>query len=318
MLPAMVDGGAVFLDPGVIYPEVAELRAALVARDWARSRAVLDPATPAGRTELIRMAAELPDLAGHLGEVLRADPADTVAAVLLGSHLTEVAWRVRSRARARHVSREQFAKFHDILRQAEQVLIDAAARNPAEPAAWVCRLPTARGLELGQPEVRRRYDRLAALDPHHLPGQLQLLQQLCPKWGGSWERMHGFAREAADAAPAGSPNAVLIAEAHIEHSMEEATLDASRAYLRPYVGELREAAQRSVWHSGFRRDIGWVRVAGTFAMAFGLGGDPRSAGSMFAMLGEFGSERPWDYLGDPASAIRAHRSAALRATGAQR
>ncbi|GAA1897419.1 hypothetical protein [Asanoa iriomotensis] len=71
-------------------------------------------------------------------------------------------------------------------------MIDMVGDN----ADWTARLTTARGLEMGQAEARRRYDRLAALDPHHLPGQRQLLQQLCAKWGWSLEDMHAFATEA--------------------------------------------------------------------------------------------------------------------------
>jgi hypothetical protein len=312
MLPAMTGGGAIVLDPGSIYPEFAALRKGLADRDWPACRRVLGAAAPAARTELIRLGGEEPELTGFLREVLAADPADSGAAALLGCHLTAVAWRVRSRARAQFVGRERFEAFHAGLREAEQVLIEASARDPHDPAVWTCRMPTARGLELGHSEARRRYDRLAALDPHHLPGQMQLLQQLCPKWGGDWARLNAFARESMLAAPPGAPNAVLVVEAHLEHWLEVvgAGMEDGRQYLAGVHHQIVEAAQRSVRHPDFRRDVGWVRVVGTFAMAFSLLWDQQSAAPLFAMLGDFGSERPWDYLGDPAAVIAERRKIA--------
>ena len=97
------------------------------------------------------------------------------------------------------------------------------------------RLITARGLRLGLSEARRRYHRLAEIDPYHLPGQWQYLQQLCPKSGGDWARTHAFARETAEAAPPGSFGPVLVAEAHLEHWLEEHT-------------------RREEWLGGFKKD----------------------------------------------------------------
>src|SRR4051812_2116505 len=265
MLRAMSTLTDVVLDPAAAYPEVTPLRSALAARDWRGCRAVLDAADPVARTSLTVLGGDLPDLEDFLREVLRADPDDGAAAAMLGSHLTQVGWKVRSGARARYVSQDQFSVFHDWLRKAEQVLLDGAARNPDDPAIWTARMPTARGLEMGQSEVRRRYDRLARADQHHLPGQRHLLQQLCPKWGGTWEKVHGFARESMLAAPPGSHTGVLVAEAHIEHWLE-LDAEADLQYLRsPQVmSELHEAGRLSVWNPNFRRTYGWVAVMSTF------------------------------------------------------
>ncbi|MFC3385465.1 hypothetical protein [Couchioplanes azureus] len=306
----------VVFDPAAAHPEVAWLRSALAARDWPACRAMLDAAAPETRTRLTVVAGEEPDLADFLRTVLAGDPDDSAAAAVLGSHLTTVGWKVRSSAQAKFVSREQFAGFHDWLTKAERVLVDAAARNPADPAVWVARLLTARGLELGQAEARRRYDRLAAIDPHHLPGQQHLLQQLCPKWGGSWDEVHTFAREAMDSSPPGSHNAVLVALAHIERWM---ALDsgADRTYLRtPRVrDEIYQAAGHSVWHPGFPRTLGWVRVVSEFALLFSELGDQRAVASLFAMTGVLASESPWHYLGDPAEVLRERRYYATGSRG---
>jgi len=320
MLRVVIASGVVTFDPAAAYPEVAALQAALTARDWAVCRQVLDSAEPAARTDLVLICAEQPGLEEFLREAWQRDPADTAAAAMLGSFLTQDGWRVRTTSAAADVSRQQWEIFHERLRQAERVLVRAAARNPYDPAVWVCRMTTSRGLGLSLPETRRRYDRLSAAHPHHLPGQLSLVQQLCPKWGGDWAQLHQFARESMQAAPLGTHNAVVVVAAHLEQWLAglDNTIGRGPGHLPAVAGEIYEAAQRSVWHPEFRRGFGWVRVMSTFAMAFSLLGDDRAAGSMFAALGPFASERPWSDLGSPARVIRGRREAGLRAVGAIR
>jgi hypothetical protein len=312
MLPAVPDL-TVLLDAAAAYPEVSELRAALHRRDWPAVRALLDRLPPQARSLLIRLGGDEAGLEEFLRGVLAADPEDSAAAAMLGFHLIDVGWKVRSGYRAEHVSRQQFATFHDWVRQGELVLVDAAARNPADPAIWTARLISARGLELGPTESRRRYDRLRALDPHHYQGQSQFLQSLCPKWSGSWEKLHAWSREEMLAAPLGGLQGALVAMAHIEHwlDLEGAERDAYLAF--PQVrAELHEAAQRSIWHPDFRRSPGWVHAASTFAMSFHLIGDQPAAASAFTLLGNLGTEQPWAYYpGDPAGKILFARSRAL-------
>lgn len=313
MLPAMLTRQPV-LDPAAAYPRITGLRAALDSGDWPACREVLDAADPVERTELTMIAFAEPGLETFLRGVLDGDPGDGAAAALLGQHLIGDAWRIRTSARTEQVSPERLAAFADGLVTAERLLVDAAARSPRDPAIWTARLITARGLRLGLSEAHRRYSRLAEIDPHHLPGQWQFLQQLCPKSGGDWERAHAFARETADSAAPGSFGPVLVAEAHLEHWLEEHTRrpGAGRRYLaaEPVRAELHRAARRSVWHDDFRHTHGWVRVTSTFAMAFALLDDRPAADSLFTALGDLGSVRPWDYLGDPASVMVKYRKRA--------
>jgi hypothetical protein len=240
------------------------------------------------------------EIATFLRGVLRADPADGGAGALLGHHLIRRAWALRTSYRASAVSRERFAAFHEVLRLAEQVLSPAAAAAPDDPAIWVARLTVARGLQMGQAEARRRYDRQAKLDPHHLPGQTQLARQLAPKWGGTWEALHTFCREAAHAAPPGAPNAMLIAEAHLERwfDIRGIRIGTANAYLRsePVRTEIEEAAHQSVWHPEFQRTYGWLEATNTFAVTYCLLGDMGSAKTLFRRLGGLGTEYPWAYV----------------------
>lgn len=300
MLRAMSPPTDVVLDRAAAYPEIEALRATLARRDWPACRAVLDAATLAERTAIIDAVAEEKGLEDLLRPVLAADPADGAASALLGAHLIDVAWKIRTGASAQYVSQEQFAAFRDWLRKAEQVLIDGAAYNPKDPAIWTARITSARGLQLGLAESRRRYDRLMTADPHHLPGQFQMIQILCPKWSGSWDQLHQFAREAMEAAPPGGPHGVLVAEAHLEHVFDGSTRDDVVGYLRAEQvrTEIYQAAQRSIWHPDFGRGYGWVEALSTFALIFMLLDDQRAAAATFTALGPMATRHPWTHVSE--------------------
>ncbi|HWS32190.1 MAG TPA: hypothetical protein VN408_05540 [Actinoplanes sp.] len=308
----------VVFDIAAAYPDMVPLRAALVARDWPGCRAVLDAAGPMERTGLLRLLGEEPGIEGFLRGVLSEDPTDGSASALLGLHLIHIGWEIRTGARAQYVSREQFRRFREWLCRAEQVLIDGAAFNPADPAIWTARLLSARGLGVGLAETRRRYDRMIAADADHLPGQIQLLQSLCPKWVGTWELLHEFAREAVAAAPPGGAHGVLVVDAHLEHGLEEIGPEQSVAHgLIVYLSqeavraEIYQAAQRSIGHPDFARGQGWIRALSGFAFCFTLLGDHRAAAAAFRQLNGLGTEYPWEWLGDPETEFRKARDWAL-------
>lgn len=275
------------------YPELTQARAGLRAGDWAAVRDIYKQLDWDGRYELIRAIGTGRKLQRILTAAVSRDPSDTLAGTLLSVYTIDAGWAIRTDARAKYVSRRQFTAFHEYLRRADRLLAAVVAQEPENAAAGTLRLLTARGLQLGQGEALDRYEQVVAHEPHFLPAQSQLLQQLAPKWSGSLERMHAFARTCAFAAPEGSHNAVLIVEAHLER-----WLDLGDKYLRqPSVErEIRQAAELSVLHPEYRRSPGWVWVQNTFAMAFWLIGDHKAAAPHFAAVGRFASEDPWDYL----------------------
>ncbi|WP_430780507.1 tetratricopeptide repeat protein [Actinoplanes sp. G11-F43] len=274
------------LDPAAAYPKVAVLRDALDAGDWPACRETLDTAEPVERTCLTTVAADTEGVTDFLRGVLSGDPSDGAAGALLGRHLAGAGDFVG----------------------AERVLVDAAARSPRDPAIWTVRLRTARSLRLGPSEARRRYDRLAEIDPHHVPGQSQFLRYLC---GHDPAAAHEFAHQAADAAPPGSLNPVLVAEYHLDRYLAEGRHHFDDTTVR---AELTEAADRSARHPDHRHTHGWVRVTSTFAMVFALLGDHPAAAGFFGTLGDLDSAQPWDRLGDPATVIGRYRK---RATGGE-
>ncbi len=310
----------VIFDPAAALPRLGRLRAALAARDWAAVRRLTDEAGPVERT-LLLLYAEPADPEGFLGHVLSLDPDDSTAAALLAQHRVRAAWDIRTGAPASRVSEEQFRGFEDGLQRAEWVLVEAAARRPEDPALWVIRLATTRGLGLGTAEARRRYDRLAAIDPGHLPGQRELLQSLCPKWGGSWPAATAFVQECVAAAAPGSLTPVLVVERCIEQWLELHQTDpaAGARYLREAAvqAEIHAAAQQSVWHPAFVPAPGWVRVLSTFALVYSEVGDQQAAAELFRRLGPLASEAPWTFFSsDPAGLVRQARAAAFAGAGA--
>ncbi|WP_326551662.1 hypothetical protein [Micromonospora sp. NBC_01813] len=299
------------------YPEWLEVRDALRSGDWPTAHKLITAQPPSVQTQLTAQAGAEPEIRPLVQQQVEADPADSVAAALLGRLMIHEAWQVRTSARAKDVSRSQFRTFHELLRAAERMLIDAAAYQPDDCSIWACRLITARGLELGQSEARRRYDRLAEQDPHHLPGQELLLQQLCPKWGGTFDEMHGFAREVAAAAPTGALNGSLVAQAHFEHMCDLKSWELAKYATDEVKEEVRMAAARSVLHPDFRPTYGWIDAASRFALVLGMLDDHAAAAPHFKALGNRVSSNVWGNFDDSIAMFADLRRRALAAGGAR-
>lgn len=170
---------------------------------------------------------------------------------------------------------------------------------------------------MGQDEARGRYEQAVEADPHHFRAQVQYLQQLAPKWGGSWEALHRSAHEWMLEAPAGAPNAVAVVAAHLEHWLGLGRGFKALRYLRQsrVREEIYHAAERSVLHPGFGKQYGWVSVCSAFAMTFSLLRDQRAAAVQFRALGRYASKHPWQYLNSPNESFLRYRAKALAAAG---
>jgi hypothetical protein len=140
---------------------LASTAAAVKARYWADARTVYDRSPWELRQLFVSDTCELDGVEEFLREVVRRDPADTVAATMLGARVVEVGWNVRTERRAKYVSTAQFATFHQYLRQAEEILDGVCLADLVNPPAWCERIRVARGLELGTSEGWRRYDELS-------------------------------------------------------------------------------------------------------------------------------------------------------------
>lgn len=243
---------------------------------------------------------------------------DLVAHTLWAHHLIVTGWAIRSAGFADQVSQQQFEDFHRHLRAAEQILIEVCAREPQWGLPWHLRLMTSRGLELGLSETRRRYQRLAEHHPDHYAGQHQMLQRLCPKWGGSWEDAFQFARSCAASASAGSPAPALVAMTHLEQWLALGEDAGGKHLRRPEVREeLLTGSAASVFHPEFRPAFDWVSAHTLFGVVHALAGDAELAAPHFRALGDVVDALPWSYLGKSRSAVGRIRSRALSTAAAR-
>ncbi|WP_327736936.1 hypothetical protein OG749_27690 [Streptomyces nojiriensis] len=319
-MPAHTPPGRPVFEPADRIPALASLRSAVRHEDWAAVAASFDGLDDEDdRTLACRVVAETDGSEVFLRRAAERSPRDPLPRTLLADRLVQVGWGIRTGHRAQHVSKRQFDDFHAHLRRAEILLIDVCAEHPQYALAWYLRVVTSRGLELGVGETRRRYDRLAEHHPHHFGGQAQLLQQICPKWGGSWEAAHGFARECAADAPDGRPNGALVAIAQLENYLEiaeQTSVRAASTYLRDLDNQTRrlEAAARSVLHPAARADaFRSVDAHSAFAAAHSAAARHAAAAPHFRALGDRASEFPWCYLGsgDHEDEFERHRKIAL-------
>lgn len=295
------------------FPELVAVRTAATRGDWAEVRAAyeaLDAWTD--RTTAVRIVGEVEGAERFLDPVAD-DPTATVARTMLARRHVTIGWTARSALRAKYVSADQFALFHDHLRRAERLLIDVTARDPENLAAWTVRLMTVRGLELGQSEAERRWACVARHDPHHFPAQTQLLQQLCPKWSGSLEKMHAFARERAEAAPPGSLNPVLVVQAHLEHWSDLEGYQATNYLRSPEVQQsVADAARRSVLHPEFLPVYGWASAHSYFALLQCAAENWAAAAIHFRAAGPYVEPDTWEqFYGNAERQFHQHRSTAL-------
>jgi hypothetical protein len=306
-------------DPAAPFPELRELRRAVLRQDWPAIAAQFAGLHDWDDHEYAaRIVAEVGGSEGFLGgaaERERQARDGTLARTLHATRLISAGWDIRTSARAENVSRAQFTGFHDHLRHAERVLIEVTAEEPGNATAWAQRIKTNRGLQLGQHEVRRRYDRLSRQVPHMYVAQANVVQQYCPKWSGSVEKLHAFGLECLRGAPDGSLAPLALLEAHFEIAFAGSAEEARAHWSRPDVrAEVEEAANRSVRHPAFRaRGYRAITAHNHFALAFSRLGDPAAARPHFEATGGFGAGYFWSYLGNEAAAYDAARAKAMKA-----
>jgi hypothetical protein len=298
-------------DLAVNVPRLGALRSHVERREWEPASQILGDIGVHDEDQMAVAAsvvARIPGVETFLGDVVRAEPGNVGARVLRAYRWIIIGWEVRSGLRAEQVSDAQFAEFHQHLRAAETELIELCAIVPWMGLPWTLRLMTARGLELGVSESRRRYDRLAAHHPHHFSGQQQHLQTLCPKWFGTWELALQFARESArDAAP-GAPSHALVAITHLERGAGQPD-----SYFRDdsVRNEICQAAERSVLDPAFGTNLHGVELHSLFAIVQTLAGENARAQRHFAALGTAASKHWFGYLGDPVASYRKLRDGAM-------
>jgi hypothetical protein len=312
----------VHVDPTLGDANAKRLRADLARRNWRAAADFLASVThPDDRTFYIRQAGDVPGVEAWIAEWIAAEPRGNTALLVAGQRYIAWAWEARGAYSAKHVKDEQFRLFFERLCQAEAALAEAAQRDHDDPTPWALMVVTARGLQHGQAEASARFREATGRYPWHLAAHMQMLQQVCPKWGGSYEALHSFAGKAIAEMPEGSSLGVLAPLAHLEHWLELDGSNHDEYIRRPGVlADLNAAADRSVRHPRFVRRAGSPALHNLFAGAFCFAGGWNAALEQFAATDNVVTELPWDYsdigaqLGPKAGYLWYLRQARRRAT----
>ncbi|MFF2541692.1 hypothetical protein ACFVUY_03930 [Kitasatospora sp. NPDC058063] len=277
--------------------------------DWAALRPALAAAEGEDLTFLVGAIADVPRVEQWTSRALADTPDDTLLLLLSGARHIDWGWEARTGARAKDVTEERWKVFHERLEVAEEQLLEVAEREPSWHAPWRFLQTSALGASLGPEVATSRFEAAVRRAPGNSASHWVRLQQLSAKWGGSHEEMHEFARSVMLAAPEGSRLGELVAVAHLEHWLALPDGEDGAYLTSPaVVAGLQEAAFRSVLHPAFVPARGWQGAFNTFAMAFSLADQPKTARLLFEALDGFVTESPWHYLsGNPVKAFRAHR-----------
>lgn len=236
-----------------------------------------------------------------------------VADLVRGRLLVASAWAARGSGRAESVSAAGWEAFTRDLEQARTHLERAAEADAADPTALAFLIKVAIGTD-GE-SAEDYFLRALERDPgQYLAHELMLLAQ-CEKWHGSHEAMFAFARDTAEAAPAGSSLHMLLVTAHLEHWLYLTHFDGqpadARAALLAYRSEVDRALAASIDHPGFRPDrLTPFRLNEAALWAY-LAQDPALLARRMSRVGDVQARVPWAYAG--AGAFRAARRAARAA-----
>jgi hypothetical protein len=296
-------------------PVLVELLETAKAKDWPAIRATLAGFDGYDFSSLMaNMCSRAPEMDDWLPGAVGDGAGDALARAVLGGRKVERGWEIRTGARASHVSQEQFAAFHAHLRDAEEYLYDAADLDRSSTGPWYYLMISARGLQVGLPVTRRRFEALVTRSPGHIGAHRQMLQSLCKKWSGSHEQMHAFATEAMRG-PHGLHLGEIAAFAHLEHWLD-LKAEERRAYItaQSVRAELLEAADRSIFNPDYAMPRAPHHAFNLFALMFCLAGLHEQSRAAFKATGGVVTKSPWHYFNaaDPIAAYAKRREIAFQ------
>jgi hypothetical protein len=246
-------------------------------------------------------SANLAELALHhtgwLDDWRRERPGDPDLALVAAELEIDRAWEIRTSARARHVSQEQFRAFRTVLRDAAPVLCTAAELNPGDPVPWRIHMAHAMGLGASREVFDEYLARGRAAHPHHVGLHARAVQYLAQKWYGSHTEMFEFAESAAAAAPEGSPLRGLPLHAVTEYALDhEAGIGQGPVAWSRIEGHVEAGLELSAaYEPGDRRAAGFRNH---LALALIRSEREAEALEVFRLIGTDARTFPWAYMGD--------------------
>lgn len=277
--------------------ELQTLSRALYAGDLAGLEREVAALPPEGVFFALQLAAEVDGTEPWLESTARRRPDSPLAATLLAMRYTATGWPTRVRYDPPKMTAEQWRPHQQWLASADRLLQGVHARHPAFAPAWAASITTARGLQLGADVMARRFAAFTALTPNDLAVEVEQLQTLLPKWGGTMETAAAFASAVGSAAPPGSDSAAIIPFFEIEKWVANGHgFNAGLELLLPAtLDRMRDAARRSVLHPGYRFGPTSVLAHSTFALAFLFADCPLDAAPHLRALGNRATDLPWRY-----------------------
>ncbi|MEV7777077.1 hypothetical protein [Kitasatospora sp. NPDC088351] len=247
----------------------------------------------------------------HWLRLWREEEPRSAAAVLLQTDaLVQLAWEIRTARYASEVTREQARGFHQVLREAEQVALEAVELASAgDPNPWVAQIAVAMGLGWSHEDFRGLWAEVVARDPHHLRAHEGALQYWCAKWHGSHELMRAFVDTALADAPAGSLLTTLRVRASYEQIIRDkagATAYRTPEFTAAVDALLADLAQADPAHPQLQAARGWA------AWALVMNARVAQALELFQVMGREVAG-PWRYYDDPQEAFDRMREIAVQA-----
>ncbi|MFC7290990.1 hypothetical protein [Hirschia litorea] len=152
---------------------------------------------------------------GELGQFNMDFPPTSDADIFVGGIRTQWAWRYRGGATGDRVGLDAGLMFFNELEAATEYLDRALEAKPHNPLAIGFKIRVAMG-EGNREERDALIARLIQCDDPPLEALGVALQSLCPKWGGSLEKVFAFARDVAQCDNIHPARQALLARAHIE------------------------------------------------------------------------------------------------------
>lgn len=249
-------------------------------------------------------------------EWVAAKPGSSLPMLFRGAHGINWAWEARGNARAKYVKEDAWPLFHGRLVEADRDLAKAAALDDRDPAPHALSGIVARGLSLGQAEVKRRFEQAHSRQPLYAQACTMALQGLARKWGGSHEAMFQFARWASAQAPEGHSAHKLIALAHIEMWLDAEQGEPQRTYFlaESVKQEVMAAARRSILSPNYFRNgtaLSWYE-RNVFAFCFRLMRDYDAQLEQMRLIGPYVTDEPWLYQGKAGVFYEKHRQFAFK------
>jgi len=185
------------------------------------------------------------DVLPYLDTWIKQNPKSAIAHIIRGVYYIELAWEIRSRGWAKDVKKKNWKTFYELHNLAKQDHEKAYKLDPSNPHSSRQLIRVQRSLNVSDTEMTEKYFQQAIKNhPTFYWAYRARLENMMPKWGGTWESMFTFATATAQNAP---PKTLLP---HIyAYALEEAAKRSQNMrefYNKPEVWNILESIYKQI------------------------------------------------------------------------